>query len=242
MRHLLLGFLLVTVASGCGYHHYAGPLQPLGDQGADLSVADDGSVTYARGRLEVKLRPVTDVELNRQFASHSQAGPKSTNPFTFSDTDFFLGRKDRQRFTLFSLGIKNYAYPKVLIEPSRVEMVASNGRHYWSLSIDQLDNYYRIYAIGYRGNEYQRYSERLALLRSSLAQPEPVFSGQETEGFIVFPALHPDVTEVEIVIKDAMLRFDYRGEPVEMVDITYQFRRDVGRRHHDGSVELSARD
>ena len=242
MRHLLLGFLLVCMASGCGYHHYAGPLEPLGDQGADLSVADDGSVTFAKGRLEVRLRPVTDEELNRQFASHSRAGPKSTNPFTFSDTDFFLGRKDRQRFTLFSLGIKNYAYPKVLIEPSQVQMIAGNGRHYWSLSIDQLDNYYRIYAVGYRGNEYQRYSERLALLRRTLAQPEPVFSGQEAQGFIVFPALHPDVTEVEVIIQNAILRFDYRDEPVEMVDISYQFRRDVGRRHHDGSLELSARD
>ena len=242
MRHLLLGFLLVSVASGCGYHHYAGPLEPLGDQGADLSVADDGSVTYAKGRLEVKLRPLTDEELNRQFVSQSQGGPKSTNPFTYGDTDFFLGRKDRQRFTLFSLGIKNYAYPKVLIEPSQVQMIASNGRHYWSLSVDQLDNYYRIYATGYRGNEYQRYKSRLDLLRRTLAQPEPVFSGQEAEGFIVFPALHPDVTEVEVVIQNAMLRFDYRDEPVEMVDITYQFRRDVGRRHHDGSVELSALD
>ena len=242
MRHLLLGFLLVCMASGCGYHHYAGPLQPLGDQGAALTVADDGSVTFAKGRLEVRLRPVTDEELNRQFAGHSQAGPKSTNPFTFSDTDFFRGRKDRQRFTLFSLGIKNYAYPKVLIEPSQVQMIASNGRRYWSLSVDQLDNYYRIYATGYRGNEYQRYKARLDLLRRTLAQAEPVFSGQETEGFIVFPALHPDVTEVEVVIRNTMLRFDYRDEPVEMVDITYQFRRDVGRRHHDGSVELSALD
>ena len=41
---------------------------------------------------------------------------------------------------------------------------------------------------------------------------------------------------------DAVLRFDYRGVPVETVDVSYHFRRDVGRRHHDGGLELSAAD
>ena len=239
MRYPALG-LLLTLASGCGYHHYAGPLEPTGEQGSSLTVADDGSVTYAKGRLEVVVRPLSDEELNRQFASHSQAGAKSTNPYTFGDTDFFIGRKDRQRFTLFSMTVRNYEYPKVLIEPEQVQMLAGNGRHYRSLNLDQLDNYYRVYALGYRGNAYQRYKERISLMLHTLAQPEPVFNGQETEGLLVFPALHPDVTEVEVVINDAMLRFDYRNEPVETVDISYRFRRDVGRRYHDGNIQLTA--
>ena len=242
MRTPLLGLLLACLASGCGYHHYAGPLEPTGEQATALTVADDGSVTYAKGRLEIVLRPLSDEELNRQFADHSGGGAKSTNPYTFGDTEFFTGRKDRQRFTVFSLEVRNYEYPKVIIEPERVQMVAGNGRHYWSLNIDQLENYYRVYAIGYRGNAYERNSERKHLMLGTLAQAEPVFDGQERGGFIVFPALHPDVDEVEIVINDAMLRFDYRDEPVETVDITYRFRRDVGRRLHDGSVQLTARD
>ncbi len=242
MRTPFHGLLLLCLASGCGYHHYAGPLEPTGEQETALTVADDGSVTYARGRLDVVLRPMSDEELNRQFAEHSRGGVKATNPYTFGDTDFFIGRKDPQRFTVFSLAVRNYEYPKIIIEPEQVQMIAGNGRHYWSLNISQLENYYRIYAVGYRGNAYERNNERSGVMLRTLAQPEPVFNGQETEGFIVFPALHPDVTEVEVVINDAMLRFDYRDEPVEMVDITYRFRRDVGRRYHDGSIELTARD
>ena len=240
MRTPVLGFLLLCLASGCGYHHYAGPLEPTGEQGSSLDVADDGSVTYAKGRLEVVMRPLSAEELNRQFAAHSRAGAKSTNPYTFGDTEFFVGRKDRQRFTVFNLSIRNYEYPKVLIEPERVRMVAGNGRHYWSLNVEQLENYYRVYAVGYRGNAYKRYRMRIDVMMNSMAQPKPVFNGQETEGFVVFPALHADVSEVEVVIDDAMLRFDYRDEPVETVDISYRFRRDVGRRHHDGNIELTA--
>jgi hypothetical protein len=76
----------------------------------------------------------------------------------------------------------------------------------------------------------------------TLFKNEQIFSGQESEGFLVFPALHPDVRQIEVVIHDVVLRFDYRGEPLETVDIAYQFRRDVGRRLHDGSVAISAAD
>ncbi|MFP6643367.1 MAG: hypothetical protein VCF24_07390 [Candidatus Latescibacterota bacterium] len=230
------------LVSACGYHHHTGPLEPVSEQEASLTVADDGSVTYTQGRLEVKLRPVTAEELNRLFAGESAAGPKSTNPFTYGDTEFFLGKKNRQRFTVFNLSVKNYAYPKVVIEPARVQLVAGNGRKYWSLNVEQLDNYYRIYATGYRGNEYARYRARLDLLTRTLFQNGEIFSGQESEGYLVFQTLHPDVKQIEVVIHEAVLRFDYRGEPAETVDISYRFQRDIGRRYHDGTLELSAVD
>jgi hypothetical protein len=73
-----------------------------------------------------------------------------------------------------------------------------------------------------------------------LFRNEDIFSGQESEGFVVFPVLHHDVRQIEAIVQDAMLRFDYRDEPVEMMDIGYQFERDVGRRYRDGNIELSA--
>ncbi len=233
---------LALLAASCGYHHFAGPLEPAGEQGPSHVVADDGSVTFVQGRLEIMLRPLSDGELNRQFAPQSGSGPQSTNPYTFGDTRFSRGNPERQRFTVFVLSVKNYAYPKVLIDPARVELKADNGRQYWSLSVDQLDNYYRIYATGYRGNEYGRYKERLDLLRRTMFQNEHVFSGQDSEGLLVFPALHPDVRRVEAVVHGAVLRFDYRDEPVESVDVSYHFHRDVGRRYHDGGLELSRAD
>lgn len=224
---------------GCGYHYYAGPLRPQDQQLASMTVTDDGSVIYTQDRLEVRLKPMSDEELNRQFATHSQGGPKSTNPYTFGNTKFWDGEQQRSRFTIFRLSVKNYAFPKVKIDPARIVLESENKREYWSLGLQQLDTYYRAYAIGYRGNEYSRYQERLDLLRRTLFKNEEIFSGQETEGFVVFPALHPDVGKIRVMVKDVILRFDFRNEPVEAIDIEYRFDRDIGRIYRDGKVVLS---
>ena len=223
-------------ASSCGYHHYSTPLRPIDDQGTAMTVADDGSVTFTQDRLEVRLRPLTDEELNRQFASQSKDGPQSTNPYTFGNTEFWEGDKTRSRFTVFHLAVKNYAYPKVRIDPARIVLRAQNKREYWSLNLQQLDTYYRAYAIGYRGNEYARYQARIDLLRQTMFKNEEVFSGQEVEGFVVFEALHPDVNKIEVLVQDCVLRFDYRNEPIEDVDIPYSFERDIGKEYADGEI------
>ena len=231
---LYTGIVLgLVIFAGCGYYHYATPLRPAESQQGAMSVADDGSITFTQDRLEVRLRPMTDEELNRQFASHSNSGPKSTNPYTYGNTKFWEGEQERTRFTVFRLSVKNYAYPKVKIDPSRIQLIASNNREYWSLGKQQMDTYYRAYAIGYRGNEYNRYQERMDLLNRTMFKNEEIFSGQEKEGFVIFPALHPDVREINVIVHDCVLRFDYRNEPVEAVDITYGFERDIGRRYGD---------
>ena len=228
---------LCLVLCSCGYNHYAGPLKPLAEQGVDLTVADDGGVTFTKDRLEIRLRYVNDQELNRQFAAYSKAGPKSTNPFTYGNTEFWSGGQ-RSRFTVFHLAVKNYSYPKIKIDPATIELRASNEREYWTLNLTQLDTYFRAYVTGYTGNEYARYRERMDLLRRSLYKNEEVFSGQEKEGFIGFPPLHADVRGVEVVVHDVVLRFDYRSEPVETVSITYDFKRDTGRIYRDGEIRL----
>ena len=221
----------------CGYYHHATALRPVDDQGASMTVADDNSVTFIQDRLEVKLRPLTKEELNRQFASDSQSGPKSTNPYTFGDTKFWEGAEERDRFTVFQLSVKNYAYPKVRIDPAKIVLRATNKREYWSLNLQQLDTYYRAYAIGYRGNEYARYQSRMDLLRRTMFKHEDVFSGQEIDGFVVFETPHPDVNSIEVTVQDCVLRFDYRNEPIETVDINYQFVRKIGKKFADGQIE-----
>jgi len=221
----------------CAYPHYAGPIRPADGQAEEMSVADDGTVTFTRDRLEVSLRPMTDEELNRQFASQSQAGPKSTNPYTFADADTgVVSPLSLGRFTVFRLRVKNYAYPKVRIDPARIVLRTSNRREYWSLGFGQLDSYFRAYAIGYRGNEYNRYQERLDVLTRTMFRREAVFSGQEAAGYLVFPVLHPDVEELRVEVLEADLRFDYRDEPVETARINYRFRRDIGRVTPEGVV------
>lgn len=236
-------FLLLLAAalfySGCGYHYFAGPLRPTEDQSETMTVADDGTVTFTQDRFEVRLKPMSEEELNRQFFNNSQSGPQSTNPYTFGNTVFWGTDQEKQRFTVFRISVKNYAYPKVKIDPAKIVLKAANKREYWTLSFEQLDTYYRAYAIGYRGNEYARYQERRDLLRRTMFKNEEIFSGQEADGFVVFPALHHDVSAVEVQVHDVVLRFDFRNEPVESTDINYSFVRDIGRIYKDGKVVLS---
>ena len=232
-------FLALFSVQGCGYHHYAGPLVPGQQVSESMSVSDDGTVTFVQDRLEVNLKPMTDEELNRQFFNNSQDGPKSTNPYTFGNAVFWASNREKQRFSVFKLSVKNYAYPKVKIDPSKIVLKASNKRQYWSLNFEQLDTYYRPYAIGYRGNEYSRYQERRDLLRRTMFKSEEIFSGQEAEGFLVFPALHPDVSGVEVEVNDVVLRFDFRNEPVETTNLSYEFVRDIGKIYNDGTIKLS---
>ena len=236
---LVIGLALLLGFQGCGYHYYTGTLRHGTEQIEAMSVADDGTITFELDRFEVHLKPMTDEELNRQFFNNSQSGPKSTNPYTFGNSTFWGSNKEKHRFTVFRINVKNYAYPKVKIDPSKIVIKASNKRDYWSLSFEQLDTYYRPYAIGYRGNEYARYQERRDLLRRTMFKDEEIFSGQEADGFVVFPALHPDVSAVKVEIHDVVLRFDFRNEPVETTNLTYQFARDVGRIYNDGTVKLS---
>ena len=222
---------------GCGYYHYAGPLQPAIQQPDRIVIQGDNTVSFNQGQLQVELRPLTDAELNRQFATHSTDGPASMNPYTFGDTRFWEGEKTRQRFTTFRLRVTNDGFPKVKIDPSRIVLKAG-GAEYWSLNLQQLDTYYRAYAIGFRGNEYSRYQERLDILRRTLYKNEEIFIDQQVEGYVVFPMLHHSVGNVELVIHDAVLRFDHRNEPVETVEIECHFERDVGRIYRDGRLDL----
>ena len=52
----------------------------------------------------------------------------------------------------------------------------------------------------------------------------------------MFPALHPDVGDIEVQVLDVVLRFDFRNEPVETTNISYSFVRDIGKIYKDGTV------
>ena len=231
---------LCTVAS-CAWRPYVGDVQPSAEdqQVQNMTVADDGTITWTQDRLEVRMRPVTDDELNRQFGG-GDLGALSMNPFTYGGVDDFYTGDEKKRFTVFMLGVKNYQYPKVRAIGD-VVLASSNQRKYYDLNMKQLDRYFRAYAIGYRGNEYSVYKERRAILQSTMFRRQDIFSGQELEGYVLFQALHTDVSSMVVTVKDLAIRFDYRGEPVESVDIPFRFEREIGREFPDGRVELSER-
>lgn len=241
MRTLVFSLigLIPLLLDGCGYkfgyRHFAGPIVPATGQVTEMRVGDDRSIIFVLDRLEVRLRPITDDMLNRQFpdVSVSREGlyqnpyVSPNNPYTYGD--WGPPEEDRMpsRFTVFLIQVKNYAFPKVRVDPSNVQVVATNGRRYPSLSFEALIEYYWPYAVGHAGNSYKYFDERKDILRSTLLQDNMIFSGQEVQGYIVFPPLDYDVEEFTVRVEEMVLRFDYRDEPVETVDVLYRFNREV---------------
>ena len=233
---LLSGFLLF---SECAYRLVPGPFAPLGEteQMSEMTVSDDGTITFIRDRLEVGLRPMTDEELNRQFAGFSQSGEKSTNPYTYGDWKERGTENPPKRFTVFELKVKNYTYPKMRIDPSKITLTSQNHRKYLPMSLQAMSEYYYPFIVGYTGNAYRRFEERKDLLQKTLFSDDVLFSGQSVEGFVVFPDLHDDVRQITVSIEDIEVRYDAWGTPIETEDLTFQFRRAV-QRENQQSVEV----
>ena len=229
--------LLQLLAPGCSYHYYTGDLRPTQTQAPLMSVADDGTVSHSNNGFEVAIKPMTTAELDRLYADRSRSGPQSTNPFTFGDTEFWGEREQKQRFQVFRLRVVNEVYPKVKIDPSKVVIRATNGRTYWSLGFEQLDTYFRAYATGYQGNEYLRYEERRDLLQRSMFENKEIFVGQASEGFVLFETLDMDVGRITAVVEDIVIRYDFRNEPVETMELSFGFEREIGREYGDGRRE-----
>jgi len=224
-------FLLAFLLGACGYRYYTGTLRPLPElqQQENIAVSDDGTVTFIRNRLEVGVRPQTDEELNRLYAPYSTGGLDAVNPYTFGDWKDPETQSTPHRFTIFQLKVKNYAYPKILIDPSQAWIISENGRKYQPLGPLQFAEYFRPYATAYAGIEYGQFQERKDIFSRSRYKAEPIFSGQETQGFLVFPLIHADVQKLSLRIEKVAIRFDFRNEPVETLDLEYLFERNIGR-------------
>ena len=228
---------LMSCTSKFGLRHFSGPVLPSAEQDGDnIEVGDDRSVTFKRGRLEVNLRPLTDEILNRQLASFSPEKEGfyqnpyegNLNPFTYGDWTPPEQAWSTTRFTVFNLNVKNYEFPKVLLKPEDITLIADNGRKYPALSFPAMNEYYLTYSWANAGNLYLNYEERKDILTRTMFTPEAfIFSGQESSGYIVFPPLHHDVDSFRVLIEDVAVRFDFRDATVEATDIAFQFQRDL---------------
>ena len=229
--------LLGTLATGilvysCAYRLVADPLAPLDEreQGEGSEVSDDGTVTYHIDRLRISLKPLSDEELNRQFAHVSGEGRLSTNPYTFGDWKPEGASRTPSRFTVFLLEVENYAFPKVLLHPLKMSIHAQNGRTFEPYSFEVLREYYYPYNVGYAGNSSTRFEYRKDLLRRTMFPVEEyVFAGTTLEGYVVFPPLHDDVRRIAVHLSEVGLRFDFRNEPTESRDLVFNFQRAVRR-------------
>ena len=238
MKARWIGLGLALLIGGCG-RYFPGPIVPKATQSEWMTVHDDGTVSHAYERLEISLRPLSDDELNRAFPQQSTRGAESTNPYTYGDWSPLGDAWTPPRFTVFLLKIKNYAYPKVKIDPQHIELRSDNGRLYRPLSLLELSEYYRAHALAWAGNFHGRYREQSELLRRTMYDEKMIFSGQEDEGYVIFPVLAPDVTRMAVALGDVAVRFDYADEPVERFELTYQFEREVHRGYQPPAALVS---
>jgi hypothetical protein len=103
----------------------------------------------------------------------------------------------------------------------------------------ELDNYFCRYAEAYAGNPYRGFRERMDILKKTLYHKDLVFSGQEQEGYIVFPPFPPDVTDFTVHLRGVVLRSDFRKEPLETVDLSFHFQREVHIKYVSGGQPTS---
>lgn len=183
--------LIATLSLADGTRYAETSLRPAAEQAEAMTVADDGSVRFTLNRFEVSLRPMTAEELNCQFPA----------------------RGSFRHSTVFRLGVKNYYYPKVFIDPASIVMRSPDGRKWYNL------------APAHFATAPSSGRDRNKLLREALFTADAVFAGQEKSGYVLFTGLDPDVRDIQVTVTDAVLRYDYRGEPVQTVDFTYRFER-----------------
>ena len=221
----LVAFVALLVVSACG-RYFATPLQPATEQAAGMTVNDDGSITYDLDRLAITLRPMTDEEMNRLA---SPSGDESVNPYTFGDLVKPGETWTETRFPVFRLQVANYQFPKVRIDPVSSQISAGNHRVYAPLSFSDLYDYYRAHWLGRTGQGRVEFRDRTDMLNRTLFADDFIFSGSDADGFVVFPRLDDDVRQIQVSLRDIAVRFDYTDEPVESIDLTFEFDRDILR-------------
>ena len=227
----LLVALYLLVLAGClsqvGLRRFATFPEPVPQQDEAMTVLDDGAIVYAKDRLEVSLQVLNDGFLNRQFAADSRKGAESTNPYTYGNWKPWGQNWTPARFTVVLLKVKNYEYPKVFIDPTALVITTANNRVYNALDSGLLEDHFSPYLRAYAGNQRQQFEATTDLLKRTVYPPDMVFSGQESTGYIIFPVLHRDVSDFTVSVPDMAVRFDYKGAPVETLDLAFKFQREI---------------
>ena len=160
------------------------------EQGENKSVADDGTVTYTQGRLEISLRPMTDEELNRQFALLLPGRGRLAQPLHLRQLHLVPHGGDAPALHRLPGLHLQLPVPQGLPRPRvGIYITTSNGRKYYALTRDQLWIYYHRYvgggeggnSPGVTGNAYSIWAERDAILRSTML-PRPAGLQRPGEG------------------------------------------------------------
>ena len=198
-------------------------------------VDDDGGAIFALPGLRIRVDYMTDEALNQMFPEDSSDGPFSTNPYTYGDwLDPLLGHTPN-RFTVFRVTVSNDIYAKVLLDPIAALLNTDRGEVLHSFGIPSyspnrsFERYYRGIR-GQSGNEFYRFDTRMGNVRSSaFLEDTKVFKGESYSGLLTFSPLEEEVERVQLVLEDFVLKFDASDQPLETVDIFFDFDRKISK-------------
>ena len=241
MKYFYIVFLIL--ASGCrnwfvptemAYSSHLHPIVGNQDEASSGSyLVIDKSTTYTLEGVRVKVEPLDDDVLNALFPEDSSKGQFSTNPYTYGNWIDPLKGYRPKRFTVFRITVINDIYAKVLLDPIKSYIMTNNGDKLFAYGIpafapyESFERYYRALR-GQSGNEFYRFDLRMGNVRSSAyLEDQLVFKGESYSGLIAFNPLSEKTSELELVIRDFVLKFDASGQPVESVDIKMQFEHSV---------------
>ena len=198
-------------------------------------VEEDGAVTYSISGLRIRVEYMTDEALNREFPEDSDRGRFSTNPYTYGDWINPVLGYTPNRFTVFRVTVSNDTYAKVLLDPIAALLNRDRGEVLHSFGIpsysphESFERYYRGIR-GQSGNEFYRFDTRMGNVRSSLyLQDTKVFKGESYSGMVAFAPLDEEVLRVQLILEDFVLKFDASGQPLETVDILFDFDRKIDK-------------
>ena len=111
-----------------------------------------------------------------------------------------------------------------------VTIESANGRHYYPWGTYDVEEYFRRFPLAFNGLGYLRFDERRDIYnRAKYPDDEFCFSGQEVEGYVIFSKIHDDVAEIVFHIPEFGLRYNFRNEPLETIDLQFRFKRDIQR-------------
>ena len=229
---LLLFCGCIFVPSQILYKSYLLPNSPQATPDR-YAVEEDGVVTYALEGLRIRVEYMTDEALNAVFPEDSSRGRFSTNPYTYGNwIDPLLGYTPN-RFTVFRITVSNDTYAKVLLDPIKPLLYTDRGEVLHTYGIpafsphESFERYYRAIR-GQSGNESYRFDLRMGNVRSSAyLEDTRVFKGESYSGLVAFAPLDEEVQRVQLVLEDFVLKFDASGQPLETVDIVFEFDREI---------------
>lgn len=207
------------------------------DSDEKYALEEDGEVSYNLEGLKIAVKPMTDEKLNKMFPENSYQEEASTNPYTYGNwIDPDLGYTPN-RFTVFLVKVFNYAQPKVNLDPMNSVLTTDRGGRLLPYARDQKDspgnerNFESYYEKikGSSGVERNRFEERLGLVRQTLFVEGQIFKGDKKDGFIVFDPLDENIKEVNLKLRDFVLKYDSNNWPQEKTDISFIFKRELNK-------------